>query len=147
MELVTKYFSNMEYDDNDVLLFKTGIFGFEKYKKFILIRFDNSTNSFICLQSIDDADIAFVMINPSNLIPDYEITLEDADVQDLDLQDIQKLAVYNICVLRDDVPKSTVNLRCPVIVNTDNGLAKQIILENSDYPFKYPFQKLINKEG
>ncbi|WP_313528407.1 flagellar assembly protein FliW [Anaerotignum sp.] len=147
MELVTKYFSNMEYDETDVLLFKAGIFGFEKYQKFILIRFDNSNNSLICLQSIDDPDIAFVMINPFHFIPDYELALADSDMKDLELQDMQKLAVYNICVLHDDVPKSTANLRCPIIVNTDTCLAKQIILENSDYPFKYPFQKLINKEG
>jgi len=147
MELVTKYFSTMEYSDNDVILFEDGLLGFEQYKKFILIRFENNSGSPICLQSIDEADIAFVMINPYNFIPDYNVSIKETDCEDLGLIDSNNLAVYNICVLKDDVPKSTTNLRCPVIVNTETRLAKQIILDSSDYPFKYPFQKLINKEG
>lgn len=147
MELVTKYFSIMEFQDSDVIIFQNGLFGFEKYKKYILIRFDNTNNSLICLQSIDEADIAFIMINPYHFISDYEISLSETDEKDLKLTDPNTLAVYNICVLQDDMPKSTTNLRCPIIVNTKTRFAKQIILDNSDYPFKYPFQKLINKEG
>lgn len=147
MELVTKYFSNMEFSDKDVILFENGLFGFEQFKKFILIRFENNSSSPICLQSIDDGNIAFVMINPYDFIPDYSVPLGTADYKDLKLEDTNNLAVYNICVLKDDVPQSTTNLRCPVIVNTETRLAKQIVLDNTDYPFKYPFQKLINKEG
>ncbi|WMI81010.1 flagellar assembly protein FliW [Anaerotignum sp. MB30-C6] len=147
MELVTKYFSNMEFSDKDVILFENGLFGFEQFKKFILIRFENNSSSPICLQSIDDGNIAFVMINPYDFIPDYSVPLGAEDYKDLKLEDTNNLAVYNICVLKDDVPQSTTNLRCPVIVNTETRLAKQIVLDNTDYPFKYPFQKLINKEG
>lgn len=147
MELVTKYFSNMTYEDNDVIIFNNGLFGFEKYKKFLLIRFDDHENSPVCLQSIEDADIAFVMINPYNFIHDYNVSLSGTDIQDLKLKDADNLTVYNICVLLDSIPQSTTNLRCPVIVNTETRLAKQIILENSEYPFKYPFKDLIPKEG
>lgn len=147
MELVTKYFSNMEYENSDIILFENGLFGFETYKKYILIRFDNNNNSLICLQSIDQPDIAFVMLNPYLFLPDYNVSLSEADYKDLKLDDPNTVAIYNICVLQEDMPKSTTNLRCPIIVNTETRLAKQIILENSDYPFKYPFQKLINKEG
>lgn len=147
MQLATKYFSNMEYEENEVILFENGLFGFEHYNKFILIRFDNDNNSLICLQSIDDANIAFVMLNPYNFIPDYQVSLTKMDFDDLQLKSTDPFAVYTICVLHDDVPKSTTNLRCPVIINTENRFAKQIILDNSDYPYKYPFQKLINKEG
>lgn len=147
MELETKYFSKMEYEDTDVITFEHGLFGFENYKKYILIRFENNNGSPICLQSIDEANIAFVMVNPYNFIPEYAVSLSETDIQDLKLDDPSTLSVYNICVLRDEIPKSTTNLRCPVVVNTQNRMAKQIILENSDYPFKYPFQKLIHKEG
>ncbi|MDD4843166.1 MAG: flagellar assembly protein FliW [Anaerotignum sp.] len=147
MELETKYFSKMEYEDNDVILFEHGLFGFESYKKFILIKFENNDSSPVCLQSISEADIAFVMINPYNFMPDYNVSLTETDIHDLKLSDTNALAVYNICVLQDDIPKSTANLRCPIVVNTESRLAKQIILDNSDYPFKYPFHELIHKEG
>ncbi len=147
MELETKFFSKMEYEDNDVILFEHGLFGFESYKKFILIKFENNDGSPVCLQSISEAEIAFVMINPYNFMPDYNVSLTEADINDLKLSDTNALAIYNICVLQDDIPKSTANLRCPIVVNTENRLAKQIILDNSDYPFKYPFHELIHKEG
>lgn len=147
MELVTKYFSNMTYEDNDVILFKNGLFGFENYKRFILIRFENNNNSLVCLQSIDAANIAFVMINPYHFINDYNVSLSETDISDLQLNDSNNLTVYNICVLQETIPQSTTNLRCPVIVNTETRLAKQIILENMEYPFKYPFKDLIPKEG
>lgn len=146
MDLETKYFSKMEYESSEVVFFEHGLFGFEKYKKFILIKFENNDGSPVCLQSIDEANIAFAMINPYNFIPDYNVSLTETDIKDLKLQDSHNLAVYNICVLRDDIPKSTTNLRCPVVVNTETRLAKQIILENSEYPFKYPFKDLIHKE-
>lgn len=147
MELNTKYFSMIEYDDTDVILFENGLFGFEEYKKYILIRFDNTLSSLICLQSIDAADIAFVMINPYDFIADYNVSLSETDLKELQLRDSNNLTVYTICVLQDNVPKSTTNLRCPIVVNTETRLAKQLILENSDYPFKYPFKELIPKEG
>ncbi|NCC16985.1 MAG: flagellar assembly protein FliW [Clostridia bacterium] len=147
MELKTKYFSTIAYDDTDVILFESGLFGFEEYKKYILIRFDNTHSSLICLQSIDDTNIAFVMINPYNFIANYNVSLSETDLKELQLTDSNNLAVYAICVLHDNVPKSTTNLRCPVVVNTETKLAKQLILENSDYPFKYPFKELIPKEG
>ncbi len=147
MELVTKYFSNMTYEDNDVILFKNGLFGFENYRRFILIRFDNNNNSMVCLQSIDEANIAFVMINPYHFIHDYNVSLSETDIHDLQLNNPDNLTVYNICVLQETIPQSTTNLRCPVIVNTETRLAKQIILENAEYPFKYPFKDLIPKEG
>ena len=147
MELETKYFSNMTYEDNDVILFKNGLFGFENYKRFILIRFDNNNNAMVCLQSIDETNIAFVMINPYHFIHDYNVSLSETDMNDLQLDGTDNLTVYNICVLQETIPQSTTNLRCPVIVNTQTKLAKQIILENVEYPFKYPFKDLIPKEG
>lgn len=146
MELLTKYFSNMQYTEDEVIFFKNGIFGFADYKKYVLIRFDNKNDSLICLQSIEEPSIAFVMINPYNFINDYAIFLDDEDYSELEIIDSNKLLVYNICVVNDEVSESTANLKCPIIVNSETRLAKQIILDDSKYPFKYPFSKLINKE-
>ena len=146
MEISTKYFSNIQYNDDEVIYFKNGLFGFEEFKKYLLIRFDNSSNSLICLQSIEQENIAFVMINPYTFISDYKLSLSDNDREELELVQDGDILVYNICVLNDDILKSTANLRCPIIVNCNTRNAKQFILEDSCYEFKYPFSKLINKE-
>ncbi len=146
MELMTKYFSNTQYTEDEVIFFNDGIFGFANHKKYLLIRFDNKNDSLICLQSIDEPNIAFVMINPYKFIKEYDVILPEQDYGDLKVSDSDNILVYNICVVNDSVLKSTVNLKCPIIVNSRTRLAKQIILEDSTYPFKYPFSKLINKE-
>lgn len=146
MELLTKYFSNVQYNEDEVILFKDGIFGFPDYKKYILIRFDNKNDSLICLQSIDEPNIAFVMINPYKFIKEYNILLSDTDYSELEISDSDNTLVYNICVVNDTILESTANLKCPIVVNPVTRLAKQIILEDSPYPFKYPFSKLMNKE-
>jgi len=146
MELLTKYFSTMQYTEDEVIYFKDGIFGFQDFKKYVLIRFENKNDSLICLQSIDEPNIAFVMINPYKFLEDYNVSLYDEDYKELEISDSDSILVYNICVVNDSVLESTANLKCPIVVNSQKRLAKQVILEDSSYPFKYPFSKLVNKE-
>lgn len=146
MELTTKYFANMQYTEDEVINFKDGIFGFTDYKKYLLIRFDNKNDSIICLQSIDEPNIAFIMINPYKFIEKYDVILSEEDLKELEISESDSILVYNICVVNDLISESTANLKCPILVNSQTRLAKQIILEDSSYPFKYPFSKLINKE-
>ena len=84
------------------------------------------------------------MINPYNFINDYNLSLSEEDFKQLQVDDITSILVYNICVLNDDISRSTANMKCPVVINPQTRNAKQLILEDSSYEFKYPFSKLIN---
>ncbi len=145
MKISTKYFSDISYSKDEIITFKNGLFGFEDYKNYILIRFENDSDSLICLQSIDEANIAFIMINPYNFIKDYKASLTNEDLKDVEAKSIAELLVYNVCVVQDDILKSTANLKCPIIVNPKTRNAKQVIIEDSEYPFKFPFANLISK--
>ncbi len=80
------------------------------------------------------------MINPFRFVTDYSISLTDEDLEELESKG-DNLFFYNICVVRDNIKDSTVNLKCPIIVNVDNRLAKQVILEDSKYPLRFPFSE------
>lgn len=147
MEISTKYFSNIQYSDDEVIYFKDGLYGFDNYKKYLIIRFDNENSSLLCLQSLDEKNVAFVIINPYYFIKDYKVDIPDEDCKQLDITDVSHVLVYNICVVNNSVLECTANLKCPIIINKNTRQAKQIILEDSSYSFKYPFSKLINKEG
>jgi flagellar assembly factor FliW len=147
MKASTKYFSGVEYMDDDVIYFKDGLFGFDNYKNYLLIQFDKENDSLFCLQSLDEKNIAFVVINPYYFIKDYKVNLSDDDCRQLEITDPSHALVYSICVVKDKILDCTVNLKCPVIINENTRQAKQIILEDSSYPFKYPFSKLVNKEA
>ena len=57
MEINTKYFGLMPFEDDEVITFESGIFGFEQDKRYIIIRFDEDNNGILCFQSIDDEKI------------------------------------------------------------------------------------------
>lgn len=141
MQIMTKYFFSMDYQEEEVLFFTNGIFGFEDYKKFILIRFDSNNNNLFCLQSIEEKTLAFVLINICNFSPSYK---EDILNFVPDSFSNDSLSVYGICVVKEVISESTANLKCPILINPFEGKGMQIILENNKYPFKHPFSALIN---
>lgn len=83
MEVQTKYFGKMKIADEEMIHFAEGIFGFEDKKRFVLIRFDNENNSLLCLQSIDDSNLAFTVMNPFAFMLDYIPIPSASDVQKL----------------------------------------------------------------
>ena len=54
----------------------------------------------------------------------------------LKVEDGDGLRLLAVAIVPDDYKKTTINLRCPIIINTKNNIAGQTILE--DYDFKYP---------
>jgi flagellar assembly factor FliW len=50
-------------------------------------------------------------------------------------EDAQVLAVVKI---PDDLNKMTVNLRAPIVINTVNNRAAQIVLEDERYSLRHP---------
>ena len=136
MKIATKYFEEMSLEENEVITFPQGIFGFENNKKFIIIRFDNEDNSILCLQSTEEEQLAFVLINPFYLDMDYKPELTEIDYKDIKANEESDLSFYTICVVRENFEESTVNLKCPVIVNCDTRIAKQVILDSNDYSMR-----------
>ncbi|MGL4791202.1 MAG: flagellar assembly protein FliW, partial [Anaerotignaceae bacterium] len=110
MKINTKYFSEIEYSDDEVVFFEKGLFGFESEKKFIIIRFNNDNNSLLCLQSINDENLAFVLLNPYNHIKDYSLDMLEKEFEELEIEN-DNYSTYNICVIKDDLMESTVNLK------------------------------------
>lgn len=146
MERMTKYFGKLSFDESEILNFENGLFGFESYKQFSLIRFDNENGNILCLQSLEESQLAFPIINPFSFIPEYLPLLDDDSLKKLNLNNEKEALFYNICVIRPILKDSTVNLRCPIVVNPDTRTAIQVILDNSQYSFKYPFSNMIKED-
>ena len=45
--------------------------------------------------------------------------------------------IYNIVTVPEDISKTSINLKAPLIINTKNNKACQVILENDKYKFKH----------
>jgi flagellar assembly factor FliW len=147
LKLGTKYFGQVDYEPEDVLSFPDGLFGFEDEKEFLLLPFAGSGESLLCLQSVQTAALAFVVINPFSLCSDYEPELQKEELKALGVTRSHDLGYYTLCAVKNPVSESTVNLQCPVAVNPHTRCARQVILENGRYQMRHPLAQFKVKEG
>ena len=147
MKLQSKYFGEIEYLDADVLTFPAGLFGFEEEHQFLLLPFDGSADPLLCFQSIQTPALAFVAMDPFALMPDYAPVLQPNELKDLGVADSQALGYYVLCVVKKPVSDSTVNLKCPVVINPDTWVARQVILETDAYEMRHPLNEFGSGEG
>ncbi|WP_324824535.1 flagellar assembly protein FliW [Sinanaerobacter sp. ZZT-01] len=146
MKINTKYFGEVEINSKEVLSFSKGLFGFESEKEFVLMHFDEE-DSIYCLQSLIEPSLAFIVLNPFNLFPQYKPQLSDSELKSLSVSSSTDLFYYVITVLREPFHESTVNLKCPIAVNLETKKARQIILENENYSMRETFISKEEKEG
>ena len=146
METNTKYFGTIPYTEEEVITFENGIFGFEEHKRYLLIRFEEDNAGLLCLQNLEDAQLAFIVANPFVFLPDYAPQVAEADLKKLGNPAPESLAFYTTCVLAEDMSQSTTNLRCPLVINGETKQAVQVILEDTAYGFKQPFHELIKEK-
>ena len=137
MLLQTKYFGQVDCPEEHVLHFAGGLFGFEDEKRFALLPFEGSGGSLLCFQSASTPQLAFVAVNPFSLKPDYAPVLAEAELKELGVERSEDLCFYALCVVRNPVGDSTVNLRCPLAVNDRTGEAMQVILDSEVYHMRH----------
>lgn len=133
----TKYFGQIEYDADDVIAFTgAGLYGFEDEREFLLIPFEGN-GTLLSLQSIKTPGLSFVAVDPFSLDPEYAPVLQPGELEAMGVKDSGELAYYTFCAVKSPVARSTVNLRCPVVINVSTRKAMQAILEDQSYGMRH----------
>ena len=128
---------NIEEIEEKIIEFKSGLPGFEEYKKFVIILNEDEENPFHKLQSLEETEISFIIINPFIFKQDYDFKLLEDTVEKLEIKDSKDVVVYTIVTIPEDYTKMTANLLGPIIINTKNNQAKQIVLNDTEYTTKH----------
>ena len=136
MKFETKYFGTVEVPPDEVITFPNGLFGFEEERSFLLLPFAGSGNM-LCLQSAATPSLAFIAMNPFSLHPSYQPLLSSEELREMEVKDSHALCYYVLCVVREPVQESTLNFKCPVVVNPDSRRAIQVILESDAYHMRH----------
>ncbi|MFW5686612.1 MAG: flagellar assembly protein FliW [Halanaerobium sp.] len=136
MEIMTRDFGKLKVAESDIISFASGMPGFEGLKDFVLLPLAEES-PFIIMQSVEDPDIAFVTVEPGNLIQDYEFEISDKTEEELKIESISNLLILNIITLKDQIKNSTANLSAPIVINIEEKLAKQVILDDQRYQVRY----------
>ncbi len=134
----SKNLGTLEYTQEEIIRFEKGILAFEDKKDFLIIK--NEDTEFYYLQSLEDAEITFILIDLKDAMPSYnpEVAVEQLS----DLGEIKNnLGVYNICTVQGDIKDMTVNLLGPLVINLDTNKGKQVIVSKDEYTIKHKLFK------
>lgn len=146
MEILTRHFGNVDIDENKVVEFKEGIFGFDKLSKFIVL-YDGGEegNPFAWLQSLEDKDICLPMVNPMAWYTNYAPDIDDEKIASIGELNQEVLDVYTIVVIPEDIKKMTTNLRAPILINRSTKKGLQTIVNDEEYDIRHNLYDQLEK--
>jgi len=126
----------IEVSEEQIFAFDPGIGGFESLRRYALIPETDSPVDW--LQSLDDPDVAFALMEPFVFQADYAFELQDADSHALGMQEPQDALVRCVLTLDEDPTKITANMLAPLVLCRRTHMARQVIVQNADYDLRFP---------
>jgi len=134
MKISTVLFGQQEIDPDTIITFPKGLPGFEECTQFKLFHSDEY-EPLQCLQSLDDLEVCFSLMEPIMFGHEYEMLLSDEDMGLLKIKEAESLMILLMVYTADeedqrqvaDIPMNT-NWRAPVIINVKEkiGIQKQL---------------------
>lgn len=146
MKAATRLFGEIEIDESKIITFEDGIIGFPDMKKFTLI-FDEEKEgrpSISWLQSMDEPEIAFPVMDPLFVCETYNPSVEEKLLKNLGTIKEDNLYVLVTVTVPQNIKELAVNLKAPIVINTDTRKASQIIVED-DLPVRYRIYEILEE--
>ncbi len=140
MIIKTGRFGQLTAGNDEMVLIPQGILGFPEYKKFVLVDPGDDT-LILWLQCAENPDIAFPILEPKIFKPDYTARLSASELRELKLENINQSAVFSILTIPEDITRMTSNLKAPLVINLKEQIAKQVVLQESEYNIKHEMFK------
>ncbi|WP_447972104.1 flagellar assembly protein FliW [Nitrospira sp. Kam-Ns4a] len=137
MKVTTGRFGEIEVTDEAIIRFPSGIIGFPRSVRYVMLDHDREA-PFKWLQSLDEPELAFVVMDPARFKPDYRVEVPLEALAELHPDEGDDLILLVILTIPSADPgRVTANLRGPVVVNPRTRLAKQLVLPE-DVPTRHP---------
>ena len=140
MVIKTSRFGLVELKSEDVLTFPEGLVGFQNLRQFALI--DDPEFVFLWLQSCEIPELAFPVLEPELFGQKYSVNLNRNDFESLKLQPNQAPSFLTIVTIPDDPVEMTANIKAPVVINTEERIARQCVLQDNNLAIK---EKIFSK--
>lgn len=125
MPSITIKGENFSYREDEIISFNEGLIGLPDLRRAVLVPLPDC-EPFCWLASLDDEKFRFVVVNPNEIFPEYNpaefVILNESETR-----------VLTIVKVSSDWQKTTVNLRAPILINTESSRAVQMVLSESPY--------------
>lgn len=146
MKIQTTRFGELTVEDSRVITFTEAIFGFPESTRYILIDHDPGS-PFQWLQSLDQPQTAFVVIDPRMVDSSYRAEVSAGDIADLQVCAAEEAVLLCIVTITSGCASVTANLAGPIILNPGRRLAKQVVLAGTPYGVRHSLLGGIGQTG
>jgi flagellar assembly factor FliW len=120
-----------------VIYFPRGLAGFEDEHEFTLLQIRPEA-PLLVLQSMREPTLGLLVADPYSFLPNYNVTVGDAEQKLLRLKNIRQVAVLVTVSIPPGRPELTaLNLTGPVLVNHQRRIGLQVPQTESSGPAKY----------
>lgn len=142
MKIDTTVFGPQEIDPKSIIEFPDGIPGFDEFKQFKLFHHEENQDLF-WLQSTEQADVAFSVMDPERLGVFFEFTLSPEELKLLETESPDDIAllvmIYEPIEETKEKEESespidpafiNANVRGPIVINTALNKGLQKVIQN-----------------
>lgn len=143
MEVNTRIFGTIDIEDDKLIHFVNGIVGFPELTTFALIHDNEKKGGIQWLQSMQEPQFAIPVMNPLDILEDYNPQVEDELLKPIGGLDPENMLVLVTVAVPSDLTKMSVNLRGPIVINANNRKACQVITEGEEYQIKFPIYEIL----
>lgn len=140
----TSRFGEVQVDPQRVITMPQGMVGFPRATRYVLLQ-HRADSPLHWLQSLDQPDLAFVVVNPLMFDHQYQLVLGRTETELLKVKDPAQVQAWVVVTIPQGHPeKMTANMKAPVVVNLANRYAAQVILDKPGLELRKP---LVSAEG
>ena len=94
MEVKTKTMGTLSVDEKNIIEFPNGVLGFEDFHRYALI--ESEYKPFYWMQSLDEAGLAFLIVDPFIIAEKYELDVDDKTLSEIDVESAADVIVWAI---------------------------------------------------
>ena len=145
MEIMTKSQGVMDISEENLLTIPEGLFGFEEYTKFALV--DSDYEPFIWLQSTENPNLAFLIVDPFLISSIYETDIDDDTLAKIGITKPEDIIIMTIVTVPNNGAPITANFQGPIVINKKNHQCMQVILNDNRWSTKVNIIEALKSKG
>jgi flagellar assembly factor FliW len=136
MRIATKKFGDIDIEEDSIVHFPKGIIGYEKHTKFALVKQEEYV-PFYWLISIQGEEVSLPVLSPNIIDQKYGKKLKQFEI--LNIHSLNgACCLFCVVNLRRSGSGVTINLKSPIIINTNSKIGQQIIVDSDVLPIDQP---------
>ncbi len=132
----TSRFGDIDIEIGRAIKIPGGLLGFPDSARYALLEPDQDS-PFWWLQSLDEGHLAFVVTDPMEFFPDYQVEVRTEELEALGIVERTDLDVLVILSLKGGIESMTANLQGPILLNAKTRVGRQFVLKDSGYQTRH----------